>query len=426
MQRPILLTAALVVALALAGPTQDPPSDYYVSAYRPSGTPHCCARATLVRITPTGAATLLGSTTTRGWFPYVNPTPEHTNRSIHTVSMGRLLEFDPATDTIRRSVPVPLSAWGLTRHHATGLTIAVGGTLLHMPPGLSTMTTIGSVSTASIVSLYERDLWSGDYIASDFSSSLMLVSVDGRRVRRIGSGIQDSYNAPAGVAQSHVDGDLRLYLPSSPQQILGIERIDPRTGQQSPIVRSGGLSAAVLFETAFGPGVIHNVRGVGTTALLIETRLPNGTVIGTIPVTAVGFLDPLAMCRANGRVLSTERTAQPNRWDIRLDSPLDAGLPYVVALSATGFTPGIRVGARTLALVPDALFALSIRGALGPLFTGNIGVLPAAGVANATLDLRRFGNALSGLRIWTAAAIFDPAAPNGIRRITRPEILVLD
>ncbi len=419
MQRPILLTAALVVALALAGPTQDPPSDYYAASFYLT-TPHCCSGSALSRVTTNGQViATLSSSVGRGWFAQTRPIIDHTNRFVVSGSLFSMSEYDVLTSALVRTAGVPWLT-GASRHHADGYTIASSGTLMHLDSNF-VLTTMGTVSTATIVTLHGRELWTGDYVLTDEMGRVLLVSHDTRQVRTLTTILAPGFTSVPSVLQSHVDGDLRVLQSQAP----GIVRFDPRTGFRTQL-SAQRFSGSAVFETTMGNGAIRVIGNALPPAVqpAFHTVTPGGTIIAsTLLATSPGGW---GMCRADGRRLSARRVSTPNRWDIRVDSPLDAGLPYVVALSATGFTPGIRVGARTLALVPDALFALSIRGALGPLLTGNIGVLPATGVANATLDLRRFGNALSGLRIWTAAAIFDPAAPNGVRRITRPEILVLD
>ncbi len=416
--------AFVALALATSAPAQDPPSDYYASIHGYT-TPHCCSAASLVRVTPSGLVTTIFGTALRGWVPFSRPVVDHTNRTVYTTWLWGVLEIDATTDVIRRTVNTGVFASGLTRHHAVGLTTVADGTVLQLSQGLTPMTTIGDVTTSFATLLHGRDLWTGDYIATDgFGRRMYFLSTDGRTRRRTSTRFWNSYLAPSGIVQSHVDGDFLACVANSGSAGGGIVRLAPRPGRQRLVRSSVTMSAAVVIETSMGGGVIRHLRTATPPAL--ETIALDGTVLSTVPIAALPYGRGWGMCRAAGQVLSARRTATPNRWDLRVNSPTDVGLPYAIALSATGFTPGIRVGARTLALVPDALFALSIRGALGPLFTGNIGVLPAAGVANATLDLRRFGNALSGLRVWAAAAIFDPAAPNGIRRITRPEILVLD
>ena len=148
-----------------------------------------------------------------------------------------------------------------------------------------------------------------------------------------------------------------------------------------------------------------------------------GTVISThpgIPGTNSG------MCFDKGRNVVTVQTGTPNQYTIDLNFPGYAGKAYLLGLSITGYTPGIPVGGRTVQLVPDNAFLLSVTGLLAPLFANNIGVLDAFDRAKATLNLSLFGNALSGLRVWFAAVVVDPAAPGNIGVVSKPCVIVLD
>jgi len=149
----------------------------------------------------------------------------------------------------------------------------------------------------------------------------------------------------------------------------------------------------------------------------------HGTVITTCPAAYAG----VRIAFLESRNLATRRLSPGrNRWGFELDFPGEAGRPFALGLSLAGFTPGVPLGARTIPLVPDDLLRLVLTGKLGPILQGSPGRLDAAGRATATLDLGAFGSALSGLRVWAAAATFDAAAPQGIATVTRAAILVLD
>jgi len=55
-----------------------------------------------------------------------------------------------------------------------------------------------------------------------------------------------------------------------------------------------------------------------------------------------------------------------------------------------------------------------------------VGVLSPFARASAKLDLSLFGKLLSGLRVWMAAVVIDPAAPMGVGAISKPYVIVLD
>jgi hypothetical protein len=117
--------------------------------------------------------------------------------------------------------------------------------------------------------------------------------------------------------------------------------------------------------------------------------------------------------------------AHPNQWRFDLSFPGEAGNGYALALSSTGFTPGIPVDSRVIPLVPDFITLVSLAGGLFPLLQGNIGVLDANDRGTATLDLSAFGG-LTGFRLWAVAVTLNGGAPSGIQTIARPIIVVLD
>ncbi len=419
----------VAVALAMSSDVvaaQLAPADYFMPGGSPSSSPHCYGIAALYRVTPTGLVTTLQSVAGRvGCWPQAHPVVDPATNTMASGVAGAFYRFDTSTNTLLTQRWLPLVS-GATRHHALGITCISYGTLTQMSYDLSTITTIGTLPGQTPVApiLHGRDLWSGDYIVSDLSGTIQLVSHDARVARRIGAYAATPARIPPIVVQSHIDGDLRVVSVGSTTNTLWT-RIDPRTAQSTTLATSSAGIIAATFESSFGSGVIEAVSAVSS-AYSIATLTSSGALIATRPINGALLALPSAMVRADGGGLIAQRVSSPNRWSLRLQSRTDVGRGYVIALSATGFSPGIRVGARTVPLVPDPLFALSLSNGLGALYTGGIGVLPATGIATAVLDLRRFGNALSGARIWAAAAILDPNAPNGLARVTRPEVLILD
>lgn len=112
-----------------------------------------------------------------------------------------------------------------------------------------------------------------------------------------------------------------------------------------------------------------------------------------------------------GRHTQSIRTS-PRRWTIRLSAPRFAGYGYVVAAGLSGVRPGIALadGSR-INLVPDALTALTLGNGIPTIWTPGPGVLNAAGVAHAGLDLSSIGTL--GIPLWIAWAVLDPASPTG-------------
>ena len=76
-------------------------------------------------------------------------------------------------------------------------------------------------------------------------------------------------------------------------------------------------------------------------------------------------------------------------------------------------------------LAPDPLFFLTATGGF-PFLTGGSGLLDTQGEAQASLDLRPFGQHLRGLVLWAAALTLDRDAPGGVVTISRPVVLVLE
>ena len=118
------------------------------------------------------------------------------------------------------------------------------------------------------------------------------------------------------------------------------------------------------------------------------------------------------------------RVAAPNDRVINVDFPGDAGRPYVVAFSQSGFSPGVPLpDGRTIPLNLDGLTLLTANVALPPFLTGNTGVLDGLGRATVRFNLNSLP--VTGLRLWAAAVTVDPNAPLGISQISAPLLFVL-
>lgn len=418
--RVAVATLALTLASDRAVVAQLAPVDYFLAGSL-GAAPHCYGVSALYRVTPTGVVTTLQSLAGRaGCLTQSQPVVDPTTNTMVSGHIAALYRFDTTTNALLTQRWMP-NVSGTTRHHAFGITCVNYGTLMQVSPDLATVTTIGTFPVPAFVttSLHGRDLWSGDYIVS-FAGTIQLVAHDASATRTIGT---HASALPPVIVQSHVDGDLRVASVWSTTNTW--KRIDPRTTASTALLASSVGVFAASFESSNGRGVIEAVSG-GTPTFAIATLSDDGRPIASRPINGPLAATPSVMARADGGALLARRVSTPNRWVLRLQAPTDVGRGYVIALSATGFSPGIPIGARTVPLVPDAIFALSIGNGLGALYTGGTGIVPATGVATATLDLRRFGSALSGARVWAAAAILDPNAPSGFTRITRPQVLILD
>jgi len=428
------LTIAIAFGLTAGAPivvAQPPQGDYLASLFTLTW-PHCCSASGLYRITPSGAITTLTQNVARGWIPYTRPQMDATNWNVIAGTWwNQIQEYDAWTTTLLRTVPVPPGTslvTDVTAHHADGFLFSTTqGALIHATPDLGTFRTLGSVGSDLMVGLHGRDLWSGDYIVSKAQlGELLLVSPDGLSTRRIASIAPPyfGYRGP-GVVQSHYDGDLRVLAPG------GMLRLDPRRAVQTTLTTVDFSSTAATFDREPGAGA-GTISAIGyllppTAGLQIYRLDAGGRIVASTPVAPVNqSLNGWGVIRLMDRDLAIQRRATPNLWWLRLNAFTEVGRPFGIALSASGFTPGIPAGGRTIPLVLDPIVVGSLRGTLAPLLTGNLGVVPVGGTAVATLDLRALGGAVSGARLWAAAVTLDAGAPSGLGLITKPEVLVLD
>ena len=221
------------------------------------------------------------------------------------------------------------------------------------------------------------------------------------------------------ITQDHLDGSL-IIGPGTRSQAIGVVRWDRRTCKPSTLgtPHFPFNSTAICFDRSTGTGPI--VTGAGPVYRISRTGQMMST-IKNLPLTSTG------LCFDRGRNIVTRRIGAPNHWNIQLDFPNWFAYNYLVGISMTGFTPGLRVDSRVIPLEPDILFQLTMNGSLdGSLLKGRVGVLGPGGRATATLDLRMLGNKLTGKPIWIAAAVIDGSAPNGLAVISKPVILPLD
>lgn len=254
-----------------------------------------------------------------------------------------------------------------------------------------------------------HDLVTGDYIVGDSAAqALFRVANDGTLVTTWPVGGV----GPVSMAQDPTDG--RLVIGSSAAQVFTFQ---PRSGT---LLRFGAVlnpnavaidraGQAPVVCGAFGPIVRFDRQGLTSTTL---STMPPGFV-GT------------GMCFAGERNIVTSRAGSQAAWQFDLDFAGDAGRPYVFALSFSGFTPGIDIDARRLALNFDVLVAVSVSGSLGPILSGTSGVLDPAGRATAVLDLRGVPGPIPRIPVWACAVTLDPSAPSGVGTIAKPVVIVL-
>ena len=126
------------------------------------------------------------------------------------------------------------------------------------------------------------------------------------------------------------------------------------------------------------------------------------------------------------RNLQTLLKYAPNDRAIEISFPRGGGSPFVLALSVSGYTPGVPLpDGRHIPLNPDPLTVLTAKQALPPLLVNNIGLLSASGTATVDLNANVLGGAVRGLRVWAVALTLNPKAPLGIGEISAPILILL-
>jgi hypothetical protein len=219
---------------------------------------------------------------------------------------------------------------------------------------------------------------------------------------RDGAVIYGAYNG--GIFRRAPDGAISTLIPAANPWGITASSLAFDRGAEHGILVAGGSGR--IARIAFDPG------GPATVVAVHEANLPQGLPA----VKDLGF--------EHERNVISRRTGNL-QWVFEINFPGEPYRPYVLALSLTGFTPGIPLGGRTVPLVPDPVFFASLSGGLFPLLQGNVGTLDQDGRAVARLDLSSFGAVSPVDRVWMAAATLDGAAPGGVRTIGKPSVLVL-
>jgi hypothetical protein len=200
-------------------------------------------------------------------------------------------------------------------------------------------------------------------------------------------------------------------------------RYEPAINMLTPLFRAAVYGMATDRSPAGDGSLIYVGDCTASTCQIrrwTRTAMSTGTV-GTLPNAGIN-----GMVFDRSRNLAPILNTPPNDRIIRLSFPGDAGRPYVLALSLSGFTPGIALSdGRVIPLSPDALTFLTASQSIPPLLAGNIGVLRATAEGVATLNVNSLGGSVKGLRVWAAALTLDPQAPLGISQISAPLLIVL-
>jgi len=388
-----------------------------VAQAQPYGTDvNCSTTGQIVyRISPAGAFTTVisGTGSTVNMVAMDN---DNRNLAIINTSPPSLRIVDPVMGSVVRTVwtGAPLTGANYFNPVHTGdYVLAQGTALFQIKHDGSAISTIRSGAPFQNLQSLVQDLVTGNIAAGDITATCIF-DVD------LGGTVLNTWVAgqvgPFSMTQDHQSGD--LILGQGAAAARGVYRFSHTTNAVTTIAPQAvvGNSNAICFDRAPGNGEIV----VGTSPVRRIDMV--GNVLATysgVPITNSG------MCFDKERNLVSVRTASPNQWRFDLNFPGEAGNNYAMALSSTGFTPGIPVDSRFIQLVPDLITLLSLSGGLFPLLQGNIGVLDANDRGTATLDLSAFAG-LTDLRLWAVAVTLNGAAPSGIQTIGKPIIVVLD
>ena len=183
----------------------------------------------------------------------------------------------------------------------------------------------------------------------------------------------------------------------------------------------GGLGFAIDRSPASSAMIYYTTSTSSTSEIKVFSR--TGACLGTF-ATVPGTVTSMVFDRS--RNLAAVLRKAPADRVLLLSFPTDAGKPYAVGLSLSGYTPNASLpDGRTLPLTPDALTYLTVQQELPPWITGNHGVLTAAGTGVVHLNFNQLGNAIRGVYIWAMAVTFDPEARLGISQISKPLLLIL-
>ncbi len=313
------------------------------------------------------------------------------------------------------------TARGLDYDHNGDLWLCTTSNLYRITP-TGTVTTVGSIGGSHM----GMDPLTGDLLLLQGST---LVSLDRSTLvtTTLGTGFSGRYGD---LVRDPLSGD--IFVPTC----CGWG------GQSLHVLRTGTtVSSIYLADTglagAYGPQLDRvsaaNRRIISGSHVWL-TNYPNSGGVWAIDI-ASGIPSKLSSFNAvtiadstilGSRNLHTTRTA-PGKYTVRIDLPVDGGLPYVLAASFSGPSPATPLpDGRRIPLVFDSLTKLTVGGLSAPYVTNTIGALDAFGRASATIDLGPLTNALRGSAIWLCVVTFNPSAPLGLSVITDPHLVKFD
>ena len=174
--------------------------------------------------------------------------------------------------------------------------------------------------------------------------------------------------------------------------------------------RSSAIDQRLVLSPAFDQGGIWFVD--------LTSRVVTSLNVVGAPLYAIDFL--------RGRNVQSVHTS-PERWEIRLSFPGEAGAIYAVLLGLNGTRPPLWLNdGRKINLVWDDLAQFTLFHELSYIFWNNHGYLDASGEARAYLDVSWIRNHVRGLRLFLQAVTVSPSQPQTIQTIPDPVPLVIE
>jgi len=403
---------AVLLGLASAGAAQPHGTDLIVGS----------SSGRIYRLTPTGTATTIGIFGS-GLMNMLTVDADNRHIVVLNTSPLQVLRIDPVAGKIVATV------WSGAPFTGTLSWIEMDqdGDYLVTDPGSSSprtsvlfkvkrdgsgVTTIFQQGNA-LFNAFTVDKARGDWIVGDFLAvSMLKIDRTTRTVKTIvplgTTGLQGAVQDPQG---------LEVYVDAS--STASVVSYNPFTNAVTTLTTGLQTNSITADRSPAGDGAL---LFVGLTSGTIQKVSRTGTNLGAVG--SVGG-NPYGIAVDQGRNLAPQLVSAPNNRVVRVDFPGQPGRAYVLALSLSGYSPGITLpDGRVIPLNVDSLVLLTARGPLPPVLVNNIGILSVQGRATVQLDLNPLTPFITGVRIWMAVLTIDPAAPLGIGQISAPVLIV--
>ncbi len=261
----------------------------------------------------------------------------------------------------------------------------------------STGTVLATMRPNSFPNAFVLDRDTGDVAIGDISASTVF------RVTR-GGVVTTAATIPGSIYAMEFHRESNGLLVGTFTDIL---HVDPLGNVTTFVAGSGYVkSMAVLPDgtVAYGENRVPTITRVSATGAPIN-QIYTGTNMNNTAMAVYG--------ERNVWGLTPPIPGSTFTLSVRFDG--HAGKSFVAA-AALSARPGVPIDTRTVPLTPDHVFAAVF--ALPQVFVNFAGTLNANASARPSIVLPPIG-ALSGLRVYLAAVVFDAAAPSGIAAISQ-------